>query len=215
MIDKLDVKEWMQFNAELQKKKNKVRTALKEKGVLQNKGKNDFDHYRYFSEAQYKELFTELFSENGLEMKFSEVGYDTFEGTQKQSNGRLVKLEFRLTDIDTGFYEITLITGEAIDKGDKAGYKAYTGALKYFLADTFMVATGDEVETESPVQEMNKVSERKASEKQIAILKKVYTGDRLIKLLQMNNLEKLEDISMKKASDLISKLKEKEGNNGE
>ena len=170
---------------------------------------------RNCSEAQYKELFTELFSENGLEMKFSEVGYDTFEGTQKQSNGRLVKLEFRLTDIDTGFYEITLITGEAIDKGDKAGYKAYTGALKYFLADTFMVATGDEVETESPVQEMNKVSERKASEKQIAILKKVYTGDRLIKLLQMNNLEKLEDISMKKASDLISKLKEKEGNNGE
>ncbi len=210
MIDKLDVKEWMQFNAGLQKKKNKVRTALKEKGVLQNKGKNDFDHYRYFSEAQYKELFTELFSENGLEMKFSEVGYDTFEGTQKQSNGRLVKLEFRLTDIDTGFYEITLITGEAIDKGDKAGYKAYTGALKYFLADTFMVATGDEVETESPVQEMNKVSERKASEKQIAILKKVYTGDRLIKLLQINNLEKLEDISMKKASELIGKLKEKE-----
>lgn len=215
MIDKLDVKEWMQFNAELQKKKNKVRTALKEKGVLQNKGKNDFDHYRYFSEAQYKELFTELFSENGLEMKFSEVGYDTFEGTQKQSNGRLVRLEFRLTDIDTGFYEITLITGEAIDKGDKAGYKAYTGALKYFLADTFMVATGDEFETESPVQEMNKVSERKASEKQIAILKKVYTGDRLIKLLQMNELEKIEDISMKKASELIGKLKEKEGNNGE
>lgn len=215
MIDKLDVKEWMRFNAELQKKKNKVRTALKEKGVLQNKGKNDFDHYKYFSEAQYKELFTELFSENGLEMKFSEVGYDTFEGTQKQSNGRLVRLEFRLTDIDTGFYEITLITGEAIDKGDKAGYKAYTGALKYFLADTFMVATGDEVETESPVQEMNKVSERKASEKQIAILKKVYTGDRLIKLLQMNELEKIEDISMKKASELIGKLKEKEGNNGE
>lgn len=51
--------------------------------------------------------------------------------------------------------------------------------------------------------------ERKASAKQIAVLAKVYTGDRLTKLLEANGLEKLEDISMTKASDLISKLNEK------
>ena len=49
--------------------------------------------------------------------------------------------------------------------------------------------------------------ERKASPKQIEILEKVYTGDRLTKLLEVNGLEKLEDISMEKASELIGKLK--------
>ena len=51
---------------------------------------------------------------------------------------------------------------------------------------------------------------RKASQKQIAVLAKVYKGDLLTKLLEKNGLKKLEDISMEKASELISKLKEKE-----
>lgn len=216
MINQLNVQEWMQCNAKLQQKKNALRKALKEKGVLPNKGKNDYDHYKYFSEAQYKELFTELLSENGLELKFNELEYNTFDGTEKQANGRMPKLEFYLFDIETGFYETTIITGEAIDKGDKAGYKAYTGALKYYLADTFMVATGDDADQESPNHKMNNVSNqiRKASTKQITVLEKVYTGDRLTKLLEANGLEKLEDISMEKASELIGKLKEKENNNG-
>ena len=148
-------KELFEMNAKLQQKKNAVRKALKEKGVLKKEGNNTFDKYSYFSEAQYKLLFTELFADNGIEMKFTELSYDTFEGSEKQSNGRMPKLRFSLIDIDTGFFEETDITGEGIDKGDKAGYKAYTGALKYFLANTFMVATGDDPETESPTAKMN------------------------------------------------------------
>lgn len=48
---------------------------------------------------------------------------------------------------------------------------------------------------------------RKASPKQIEVLAKVYTGDNLTKLLNANNIDKLEDISMTKASELIGKLK--------
>jgi hypothetical protein len=154
MMERLD-KEWLQLNAQLQKKKNAVRKALKEKGVLKKEGNNTYDKYSYFSEAQYKLLFTELFADNGLEMKFTELSYDTFEGSEKQSNGRMPKLCFQLIDMETGFFEETNITGEGIDKGDKAGYKAYTGALKYFLANTFMVATGDDPETDSPNIKMN------------------------------------------------------------
>ena len=199
-------KEWLELNAKLQKKKNALRKALKEKGILKKGATNDFDRYSYFSEAQYKELFTELFSVHGLELKFNEVDYATFEGTEKQANGRMPKLEFTLFDIDTGFYETTTITGEGIDKGDKAGYKAYTGALKYFLANTFMVATGDDPEKESPDNKMNTKNDRKASPKQVELLAKTYTGDNLKKLLEVNGIEKLEDISMSKASEIISKL---------
>ena len=155
MLEKLDIKEWLALNAKLQQKKNNLRGLLKEKGILKKEGNNTFDKYKYFTEAQYKELFTELLSKCSLELKFTELAYDTFEGSEKQSNGRMPKLEFSLFDCETGFYEKTVITGEGIDKGDKAGYKAYTGALKYYLADTFMVATGDDPEEESPNEKMN------------------------------------------------------------
>ena len=149
-----------ELNAKLQKKKNKVRGELAEMGVLKREGENKFDRYSYFSEAQYKTLFTKLFYKNGLELKFDEVNYQTFEGTEKQANGRMATIKFSLIDIDTGFSEETTITGEGIDKGDKAGYKAYTGALKYFLANTFMVATGDDAEKESPSHNMNAVKRK-------------------------------------------------------
>ena len=209
-LENLPSMEWLKLNAGLQKKKNALRKALKDKGVLQKGGKNDFDRYTYFSEAQYKALFTELFSANGLELKFDELDYLTFEGSEKQANGRMPRLEFTLFDIDTGFFEKTNITGEGIDKGDKAGYKAYTGALKYYLANTFMVATGDDPEKESPEVKMNeKQPERKATPKQIEILNKVYQGENMAKLLTANGIEKIEDIPMKKASELITKLKER------
>ena len=206
LLESITPTEWLKLNASLQQKKNSLRKLLKEKGILQRGGKNDFDHYSYFSEAQYKQLFTELFSTVGLEMKFTELAYDTFEGSAKQANGRMPKILFTLFDIETGFFEETVITGEGMDKGDKAGYKAYTGALKYFLADTFMVATGDDPEKDSPDQKMNQRSVRKASEKQLAILRQHYQGGNLVHLLEVNNIGRLEDLPMAKASELISKM---------
>ena len=207
MIDGLDAKEWLELNAKLQKKKNNLRKSLKEKGVLKKGAVNEYDKYKYFSEAQYKELFTGLFADCGLELKFNEISYDTFTGSEKQANGRMPKLEFELMDTETGFGETTVITGEGIDKGDKAGYKAYTGALKYYLANTFMVATGDDPEKDSPSETMNTKEEKKATPKQIEFLLSKYEGENLEKLLKANNLTKLEDMPMSKASDLIGKIK--------
>ena len=210
MFENLEVKTWLELNAKLQKKKNALRKTLKAKGVLKKGGTNTFDRYSYFTEAQYKELFTELFADAGLELKFTELAYDTFEGSEKQANGRMPKIEFQLMDCETGFYESTIITGEVIDKGDKAGYKAYTGALKYYLADTFMVATGDDPETDSPDVKMNNrkpSNERKASPKQVELLAKYYTGENLTKLLAACGVQAIEEIPMTKASELIGKLK--------
>ena len=53
-----------------------------------------------------------------------------------------------------------------LDKGDKAGYKANTGAIKYYLANTFMVATGDDPETETPEGEKTPPKGKKTSQPQ-------------------------------------------------
>lgn len=208
MLSEMSVKDLLSLNSSLQKKKNQLRQDLFEKGILKKEGENKYDNYAYFSEAQYKILFTELFSKNNLELKFDEVAYETFELEGKQKNGRMPKIKFTLFDIETGFFETTEITSEGIDKGDKAGYKAYTGALKYYLANTFMVATGDDAEKESPEA---KGIEKKATEKQINILEGCYEGENLEKLLKINKIEKLEDLSMAKASELIKKIFEKRG----
>ena len=52
---------------------------------------------------------------------------------------------------------------------------------------------------------------KNASPKQIEILLKAYTGDNLTKLLQVNNITKIEDLPQTKASELITKLYAKKG----
>lgn len=207
ILENLDPKEWLQLNAKLQSKKNALRLALKEKGVLKKGGTNTYDKYSYFSEAQYKELFTELFSQSKLELSFNEVEYSTFSGSEKQANGRMPKLEFILTDIETGFYEVTTITGEGIDKGDKAGYKAYTGALKYYLANTFMVATGDDPEKDSPAVEMNNKTAKKVTPKQIEVIKKLVND--VPAMLTYYKINSLEELTMEQASETITRLSKK------
>lgn len=54
---------------------------------------------------------------------------------------------------------------------------------------------------------------RKASPKQIELLKKYYKGENLKKLLSVQGIKTLEDLPIQKASELITKLKG-ENNNG-
>lgn len=61
-------------------------------------------------------------------------------------------------------------------------------------------------ESETPATSKPTQTAKKTSPKQVEILAKNYKGDDLAKLLEVNGLEKLEDISMNKASELIEKL---------
>lgn len=81
---------------------------------------------------------------------------------------------------------------------------ALTYARRYSLLMAFGLATEDD-----DAVNMN-VEEKKASEAQVSMLRRFYMGDNLTKLLQKNNIEKLEDISAKKAYELIKVIKEKQ-----
>lgn len=56
------------------------------------------------------------------------------------------------------------------------------------------------------------VTERKATPRQIEVLLKNYNGELLTKLLQANNIDKIENLSIRKASELINKIMQKGGN---
>ena len=59
-----------------------------------------------------------------------------------------VVMAYTFTDVDTGEEITTKVAGQGLDAGDKAPYKAMTGALKYALLQSFLLATGDDPEDE-------------------------------------------------------------------
>ena len=212
MITRLKAEEWLAGNKQLQKKKHNVREQLAEMGVLQKKGKNDFDHYRYFSEAQYKELFTKLLADEYLELTASVEEVVPYHGSEKQSFGRLAKVKYTLTDVDTGFYETSVVYGDGMDKGDKGIYKAYTGSLKYYLANTFMVATGDDPEVP------DKTVEKKITDRKAKTLEKMITeyGLEVDTILEAYEHKKLSDFTEGEFANCLKRLeatkKEREAN---
>lgn len=82
---------------------------------------------------------------------------------------------------------------------------ALTYARRYSLLMAFGLATEDDDAQSLSTEKEDK----KATPKQVEILNKYYTGENLDKLLKVNGLEKLEDISMIKASELIGQLNKK------
>lgn len=204
-----------QMMARLQQKKNMLRQLLNEKGVMQKDKSNKFDNYNYFSEAGYKKLFTELFSKVGLELSSDVENVERYTVEGKQSNGRFVRMRFILSDIDTGYSETSTVCGEGFDKGDKALYKAYTGALKYYLADTFMVATGDDPEKESPEgkEDIVYVNEEVTTKQYRRFIDNYFATKPQLELafLEKYKIKRLDQLdsklTLKQIDDLITKLK--------
>lgn len=100
---------------------------------------------------------------------------------------------------ETSTYPFAVKEGAKIqDEGAEITYRK-----RYSLGAFLGMAT--EEDTDGNDNEATNSTERKASPRQIVVLSKIYTGENLIKLLKMNNIEKLEDMPMSKASELISK----------
>jgi hypothetical protein len=84
-------------------------------------------------------------------------------------------------------------------------------ARKYALNGLLAIDDTKDPDTDefAKTTEQEPKEEVKATPKQIEILNKVYTGEKLTKLLEMNKISKIEDLPMTKASELISKLSSK------
>lgn len=84
-------------------------------------------------------------------------------------------------------------------------------ARKYALNGLLAIDDTKDPDTDefAKTTEQEPKEEVKATPKQLEILKKYYTGEKLTKLLEMNKISKIEDLPMTKASELISKLSSK------
>jgi hypothetical protein len=114
---------------------------------IEKTGKNSHFNYDYVEDVVVTERYRNAMLDCGLAfgakaLEVNAVG----QGSGKIGTVYSVKMEFTLTDVDTGYSESSEWLGMGADSGDKALYKAYVGAKKYFLTQTFLAPTGNDPE---------------------------------------------------------------------
>lgn len=122
----------------------------------------------------------------------------------------------RITDIEKAD-DYLVVSAYAREEENKKGMDAsqLTGstssyARKYALNGLFAIDDTKDADTtnthgKEPVVTVTGVQD-KATATQLKRISAVYKGDNLTKLLQTNNIEKLDDLLMQKASEIIQKL---------
>lgn len=126
---------------------NKKLAAVISDGLSVGKtGFNNFHKYKYVTEADVVEAVRKAFIKHGLIYQFSME--DVVQLTPELCRS---KIKFTIIDVDSGEQYESIVFGDGQDKGDKAVYKSITGAQKYFLLKTLLIATGDDAEADESV----------------------------------------------------------------
>jgi hypothetical protein len=134
--------------ASLAKKLMALRVALS--GYSWEKdGKNIRQSYSYITEAQYKRNFQKALLDVGLDYRIDITDYRFIESISDKMHLILANYDITITDPDTGESQVYKMVGSGADNGDKAIYKAETGAIKFFLASNFLVAENNDPESDA------------------------------------------------------------------
>ncbi|WP_368251202.1 ERF family protein [Enterococcus sp. 2201sp1_2201st1_B8_2201SCRN_220225] len=118
---------------------------------IPKRGHNNFHDYDYALESDIKDVVRKELSSRNIMMISHELSRTaTPVTTKKGSQEQIITLEIEYTLIDADSGETTKFVGygDGQDAGDKAVYKAKTGALKYALTSLFLIPTGDDPETD-------------------------------------------------------------------
>lgn len=135
----------------------KINTAMGEiGGWVPKSGTNRFQNYSYTKESDLLAKVREVFVKNGIVLTYNQASSEQVAAVPTKQGGTTlivrVKMIFRMWDMDTGAFIDSIAYGDGGDSSDKGIYKAITGATKYFLLKTMMMATGDDPEKEDSAQ---------------------------------------------------------------
>ncbi|UTI41074.1 ERF family protein [Niallia sp. RD1] len=136
----------------------KLSEVMQEVKYIEKKGFNAFHKYKYATESDVAEKIREVLAEKIVMMIPNMTNHNVREHVNAKGKTEYivtVDMEFTFYDGETGETIVFNMAGEGQDAGDKAVYKAITGAQKYALMKVFMIPTGDDPEGDSSVDERN------------------------------------------------------------
>lgn len=190
----------------------KIRVEL-QNAKLKKSGKNKFAGVDYFELADFLPKLNELMLSEGINDRFYIKDNLAILEIQKGDEVNIYTMPFVMFETPTNRRE-DKNTGEVYEVKSMQDIQ-YLGALntyykRYLYFNAFGITDGEIIDS---INNTEIKPEPKATPKQIELLLKIYKDDNLTKLLELNKIKKIEDITMKKASELISKnLKNKEEN---
>jgi hypothetical protein len=119
-------------------------------GYIQKRGRNDRFNYSYVTAADIAGAIGDLLAELGVVVipRLEDISYESASGRDEANRMARVVMAYTFADVDSGEQIVAKVAGQGLDPGDKAPYKAMTGALKYALLQSFLLASGDDPEDE-------------------------------------------------------------------
>jgi hypothetical protein len=193
---------------------------------VQKRGYNPRFNYNYVTAADIAGAVGDILAELGVVVvpRLESISHEASrtQGRTEAEHVARVVMSYSFVDVDTA-EEITVKTaGEGLDSGDKAPYKAMTGALKYALLQSFLLATGDDPEEERfiPTNNSSSPAHEERSERTITAdeLREVRqliddTGTDLGRVLTYYKLASLDEMTQatyRRAVDLLQRKRSKQ-----
>ncbi|MGC2495933.1 ERF family protein [Candidatus Binatus sp.] len=185
-----------------------VRLSLRQKlaevrrriGYVQKRGHNERFNYSYVTAADIAGSVGDILAELGVLVipSLEEISYESAAGRGGATPMARVIMAYTFADVDSDEEVVATAAGQGLDNGDKAPYKAMTGALKYALLQTFLLATGDDPEDERGDAHFNQSnSGRTINAEQVRDLEKRIedTGTDLQRLLAYYKVASLSELT--------------------
>lgn len=126
-----------------------VAAVMRDVGAVRATGVNSYDKYTYTTDKDLLEKLQPAMVEHGLVLMPVSIDVDRDIVDGKNKHRATVKCVYALCHTSGERIDLQIV-GEGSDRGDKAVYKALTGAYKYLLRQSFAIPTGDDVESDAP-----------------------------------------------------------------
>ena len=192
---------------------NEVSTVAKNLSVSTGKGS-----YKAVGEADILKAVKPIEEKNGI-YSYPHEREILSEGTTANANGTVfhllrLKTVYRFVNMELPTEYIDIVSfADGLDTGDKACGKAMTYADKYALMKAYKIQTGDDPDADGSPDDLNEPKplreEPLATDKQIALIKSLYSIEEITKMLGNLGILDLSELTVKQASTMIEKRKGK------
>jgi ERF superfamily protein len=195
--------------------RQKLALVRRRLAYVQKRGYNQRSNYNYVTAADIAGAVGDILAELGVVVipRLESISHEPARtGRAEIEHVARVVMNYTFMDVDTA-EEITVkVAGEGLDPGDKAPYKAMTGALKYALLQSFLLATGDDPEEERADLRTTFGSERLITAEQARQLQGLIeeTGTELERVLayyKLSSLEQMSEATYQRALELLNRKK--------
>jgi ERF superfamily len=208
--------------------RQKLAVVRRRIAYVPKRGHNERKNYNYVTAADIAGAVGDILAELGVVVvpRLESISHEpTRMGRSDVEHVAHVIMAYTFMDVDTA-EEITVkVAGEGLDAGDKAPYKAMTGALKYALLQSFLLASGDDPENESAQSHYARSSQPRTVTEQEA--KAIYelvekTGtelERVLEYYKVSSVAEMTQATYHRAMETLGKkltlMERKASNNGQ